>query len=88
VSGNIEPRSAFLGGAVFPASSRAFKTGVLIMIRITTNVVLWKKSDLLRPENLRISLLVIATIVLAFLVSPILGVVVVGLMLWQSSKAQ
>ena len=56
------------------------------MIRITTNVVVWTKSDLQRPENLRVFLLVIATVVLAFLVSPIVGAVIVGLMLWQSSK--
>ena len=56
------------------------------MLRITTNVVLWKKSDLQRPEKLRIVLLVIATVVLAFLVSPIVGAVIVGLMLWQSSR--
>lgn len=56
------------------------------MIRITTNVVLWTKSDFQRPENLRVFLLVIATIALAFLVSPIVGAAVVGLMLWQSSK--
>lgn len=55
------------------------------MIRITTNVVLWKKSELQQPEKLRMFLLVSATIMLAFLVSPILGVVVVGLMLWQCS---
>ena len=56
------------------------------MIRITTNVVLWTKSDLQRPENLRVIVLVIATVVLAFLVSPIVGAVIVGLMLWQSSR--
>ena len=56
------------------------------MIRITTDVVLWTKSDLQRPENLRVLLLVTATVVLAFLVSPIVGFAIVGLMLWQSSK--
>ena len=56
------------------------------MHRITTNVVLWKKSDFQRPENLRLVVLVIATVVLAFLVSPIVGAVIVGLMLWHSSR--
>ena len=56
------------------------------MFRITTHVVLWQKSDLQRPENLRLFLLVIATVVLAFLASPIVGAVIVGLMLWQCSR--
>ena len=49
-------------------------------------MVLWKKSELQRPENLRILVLFIATVVLAFLVSPIVGAVIVGLMLWQNSR--
>ena len=56
------------------------------MIRITTNIVLWKKEELQQPENLRILVLVVVTVVLAFLVSPIVGVVILGLMLWQCSR--
>lgn len=56
------------------------------MIRITANVVLWKKSELQRPENLRILALVMATLVLAFIVSPILGAIIAVLMVWQNSR--
>ncbi len=56
------------------------------MIRITANVVLSKKEELQRPENLRIVVLVVATVVLAFVVSPIVGAVIIGLMLWQCSR--
>ncbi|MEZ6033189.1 MAG: hypothetical protein R3C17_08865 [Planctomycetaceae bacterium] len=56
------------------------------MIRITTNVVLWKNSELQQPEKLRIILLISATMMLAFLVSPIVGTAIVGFMLWQSSR--
>jgi uncharacterized protein (DUF983 family) len=75
-----------LSGALYSTSTTLAQNGVIIMIRITANVVLWKKSELQRPENLRILLLVIATVVLAFLVSPIVGALIVGLMLWQNSR--
>lgn len=56
------------------------------MLRITTHILLWTRSDFRQPGNLCTAVLLLATIVLSFLVSPILGIAVLGLMIWHSSK--
>jgi hypothetical protein len=57
------------------------------MIQITTHVVLWKKADLQKTDQLRIPVLMVTTTILSFLISPIAGVLAVGLMIWHSSTA-
>jgi hypothetical protein len=56
------------------------------MIRISSSVVLLKKSDLCKPENLRFIALVTSTVVFAFLFSPYLGLTATGLIFWQYTR--
>jgi hypothetical protein len=55
------------------------------MLQITTNVVLWKKADLKKADRMRIPVLMVTTTLLSFLISPVAGVLAVGLMIWHSS---
>jgi hypothetical protein len=57
------------------------------MIQITTNVVLWKKAELKKADQMRIPVLMLTTTILSFLISPIAGILAVGLMIWHSSTA-
>jgi hypothetical protein len=57
------------------------------MIQITANVELWKKADLKKTDQMRIPVLMVTTTLLSFLISPIAGVLAVGLLIWHSSTA-
>ncbi len=66
-------------------AAQPHRTLLLDTLLLRTHVVHWKKSDLKRTEDLRVVVLVTATVVLAFLVSPFVGAAIVWLMLWQRS---